>query len=950
MGASRYIGRIGGLAVALGIGAAVAVSQAGSAEADAPASGAASPSVGAKAAATREGRKPAADARPTPARTTSAASRSPGSPSRTAPRAARAAVNPPAAVAGRPGQSPEPPGIVGLLEAVRREFFNASPTIAPVVYGQTTSTSGQAVVTGNLGAADSDGDTLYYTYIGSPQSGGLLDVDEATGDFTYTAPASMNELGGFDQFNVVVSDQTPGQFPHFHGIVDLLSRIPWLGPHIANTAWLFGLASPYTSSVPARVPITIAPTQPAPPLVGEASQLSTEPIAAQQDWQRYVLTPDGCTEDTNCTVRPVSLFYKNGGVTVDDDGQITLTYALGAEAPVVIVDYGQNVGGYLTYDIASATPNFIHTAFSESISNMSPIGDGAASTRLLGNSGATLTLEVTPVFGSGQWQNREIQGGYRYQRIALALPGTVTLSDISTRITAPLRSADGYAGNFLSNSDLVNRIWYAGAYTINLDEISAGTPGYAGPYPLSILAEAAKRDRAIWAGDLLTAGTTLHDVFGAAGDVLARNNLQILADNPVAAFVIEPLSLPFPVPSSLSTPGPAPGVCSGVSSGGCEFWGASYSMALAQNMGNYYRLTGDTGFVEQTWDAVKRAVAYGNSLINPATGLVDVPPIASLDWSVVNRAVGQVTSTNVVQYDSLVNAATLATAIGDTASAAQYAAQAAALKKAINDQLWNPDLGAYDASTSARGFVVQDANSWAVYYGVADADQAAQIVQTMADSLTTDYGLRAAEEGVPRYPQIVSPFVSSFSLPANYLAGRPDLAIQQMLATWGYMVDTDAGSTTWERINLPGGNLSGTIPFLFGDSASHAWSTGATSSLSDYVLGVTPTSVAYRTWQVKPFTEGLAWAQGQVPTSEGPVVSRWELGDEVFRLTVEAPTGTSGTVAVPTLGSERVIYRDGVEVWNGTTPVNGVDASATADGYVAFRGVSGSHTWAWSSA
>ena len=246
--------------------------------------------------------------------------------------------------------------------------------------------------------------------------------------------------------------------------------------------------------------------------------------------------------------------------------------------------------------------------------------------------------------------------------------------------------------------------------------------------------------------------------------------------------------------------------------------------------------------------------------------------------------------------------------------------------------------------------MVQDANSWAVYYGVADADQAAQIVQTMADSLTTDYGLRAAEEGVPRYPQIVSPFVSSFSLPANYLAGRPDLAIQQMLATWGYMVDTDAGSTTWERINLPGGNLSGTIPFLFGDSASHAWSTGATSSLSDYVLGVTPTSVAYRTWQVKPFTEGLVWAQGQVPTSEGPVVSRWELGDEAFRLTVEAPTGTSGIVAVPTLGSQRVIYRDGVEVWNGTAPVNGADASATADGYVAFRGVSGSHTWAWSSA
>ena len=77
------------------------------------------------------------------------------------------------------------------------------------------------------------------------------------------------------------------------------------------------------------------------------------------------------------------------------------------------------------------------------------------------------------------------------------------------------------------------------------------------------------------------------------------------------------------------------------------------------------------------------------------------------------------------------------------------------------------------------------------------------------------------------------------------------------------------------------------------------------------------------------------------------IASRWELGDNVFRLTVEAPEGTSGTVAVPILGSSRVIYLDGIEVWDGTAPVNGAIASATV-GYVEFRDVTGSHTWAWS--
>jgi hypothetical protein len=77
------------------------------------------------------------------------------------------------------------------------------------------------------------------------------------------------------------------------------------------------------------------------------------------------------------------------------------------------------------------------------------------------------------------------------------------------------------------------------------------------------------------------------------------------------------------------------------------------------------------------------------------------------------------------------------------------------------------------------------------------------------------------------------------------------------------------------------------------------------------------------------------------------IASRWELGDDVFRLTVEAPDGTTGTVAVPTLGATRVIYRDGVQVWDGLAAVNGAVATASADGYVKFTGVTGSHTWAW---
>ena len=131
----------------------------------------------------------------------------------------------------------------------------------------------------------------------------------------------------------------------------------------------------------------------------------------------------------------------------------------------------------------------------------------------------------------------------------------------------------------------------------------------------------------------------------------------------------------------------------------------------------------------------------------------------------------------------------------------------------------------------------------------------------------------------------------------------------QVISVVGLLLPTCAMR---ERINLPGGSHSGTIPHLFGDSTSHHWGTGAASSLSDFMIGIRP-SVGYQTWQVKRFPQGPQWAQGPAPTTAGMIASRWELGDDVVRLTVEAPDGTTGTAATPTLGATRTIYRDDVQ-------------------------------------
>jgi alpha-L-rhamnosidase len=188
---------------------------------------------------------------------------------------------------------------------------------------------------------------------------------------------------------------------------------------------------------------------------------------------------------------------------------------------------------------------------------------------------------------------------------------------------------------------------------------------------------------------------------------------------------------------------------------------------------------------------------------------------------------------------------------------------------------------------------------------------------------------------------VISPFIGSFTLWADYQERRPDLGLALMQTEWGWMINHDPTSTDWERIQT-GGTLTSQ------DSTAHGWGTGATSALCQYVLGIQPVEPGFRSWLIQPQPNNLGWAQGQVPTPYGPVDSRWQLapGSSSFKLTTSAPQGTSGTVAIPLLGAPRVIAEDGHVVWNGSRPTGGIQAS-TDGSYVYFTGVTGAHTWAW---
>jgi hypothetical protein len=100
--------------------------------------------------------------------------------------------------------TPEPltPVVWAVLAWVRRNVFNQAPTIN---YNPTTTVQTGQTVTGNLGAADSEGDALSYTVTHGPQHG-TLTIDQATGNFTYTPDDINYTAAQLDSFTVSVTD------------------------------------------------------------------------------------------------------------------------------------------------------------------------------------------------------------------------------------------------------------------------------------------------------------------------------------------------------------------------------------------------------------------------------------------------------------------------------------------------------------------------------------------------------------------------------------------------------------------------------------------------------------------------------------------------------------------------------------------------------------------------
>ncbi|RAK80287.1 rhamnosidase B precursor [Aspergillus fijiensis CBS 313.89] len=236
--------------------------------------------------------------------------------------------------------------------------------------------------------------------------------------------------------------------------------------------------------------------------------------AARVPYREYILAP------SSRVIVPASVRQVNGSVT--NAAGLTgssLGTAVFHGVSSVTYDFGKNVAGIVSLTVgSSSSPSaFLGVTFSES-----SLWASSEACDATGNSGldAPLWFPVGQKAGTYTPDSKYVRGGFRYLTVVSNTSATIPLNSLHITFTAaPDQDLQAYQGWFHSNDELLNEIWYAGAYTNQLCTIDP-TYGSASSETISTsglnywynnltiangtstVTDGAKRDRAVWPGDM----------------------------------------------------------------------------------------------------------------------------------------------------------------------------------------------------------------------------------------------------------------------------------------------------------------------------------------------------------------------------------------------------------------------------------------------------------------
>ena len=213
-----------------------------------------------------------------------------------------------------------------------------------------------------------------------------------------------------------------------------------------------------------------------------------------------------------------------------------------------------------------------------------------------------------------------------------------------------------------------------------------------------------------------------------------------------------------------------------------------------------YQATGDEAWLRRVYPIIKTSLADDQqNAHDPTTGLMRGES-SFLDWreqtyprwmQPVDIYQSENLGTNAVHYQANIVLAQMAAKLGQPGVAAQHKRQAATIKDAINQHLWQADKGYYGQYLYGRTALTLSPKAEAlgealcVLFGVAEGEQAQQVV---SKTPTTPYGISCLYPQIPGIPayhnDAVWPFVQSFWALAAAKAGNEASLTESMAAIY----------------------------------------------------------------------------------------------------------------------------------------------------------------------
>lgn len=249
-------------------------------------------------------------------------------------------------------------------------------------------------------------------------------------------------------------------------------------------------------------------------------------------------------------------------------------------------------------------------------------------------------------------------------------------------------------------------------------------------------------------------------------------------------------------------------------------------------------------------------------------------------------------------YEDLVVASRIFSALGQMDQSSKYLEQADDVRAGINTNLFN---GAFYLARTDRKEMFPLASAWALRFDIEPAGTKSKILSTILAPGKPNIG---GYGGDAFYSGVLN-------------AGGGAFAVRDLER---YRPMLEENKANWESFDTPG-------------EVNHAWTSYPAYIFLKYICGIQPTSGGFATFDVRPETGGLAFAEGTVPTVKGLVTTRWEKSaDGQFSLSVTVPANTRASVYIPKLSTEDfTITESGKQLWPAGSAVEDVGVVTVAE-------------------